>query len=445
MRKIKLQRFPNIFWITGGCIALFYLVVNFARVQLHGDDFYFAQVIQLYGSAVNWLVFNYTHWSGRIVHFFYVLLLEGDAWPFRVLNSFVMVGELVLFFRMGCMREQKYGRTLLLLLCGVQVIGVARIFESMFWPVAMVLYCWGMLCTLLVLYTLESVYRRKKVATGQWIVACLAACYTSYAEQPAAVLLGFLLVFGVAFRIRNIPIPGPFWIVSALTVLNTAICLLAPGNAVRTELEIVQRWPDYDTYGLFRKLSLGISYTLEMLTGNLLRYLLIAAALLVLANLLYKRWIPLALSIVPAGYYGLAVLQEWFPALRAWLPLYDYMPGNDLFGGSLWAMFCTCLGVSMFVLLALAAMLGAPEELEFCNGFLLLAAFASLLVMCATPTIYASGSRCGYVSNVLINLVAVRLWGQCLNTGWFRGWKGALTAVALVGYSCIVAARTLLT
>lgn len=444
MKYAKLERRNIAFLLTAASIGLLYLFINLLQVQLHGDDYYYSQVIQMYGSLANWFVYNYTHWSGRIIQLFHVFFLQGEAWPFRVLNFMAMSGEAVLFFRLARSSKDRQPRALLLLFCGIQVISIAWIFESMFWPAAMISYCWGTVCMLFVISLLWQLYQGERISAFHWVAACLAACYASYAEQPAAVLLGFLLVFLVAFLVKRIAIPKPFWLLAALAAINTVICLSAPGNAVRSDLEMFFHWPDFDAYGLFRKLALGISYALEMLTGNLLRYLLMAAALLALTNLLHKRWIPFALSIIPAGYYGLAVLEEWIPALRPWLPLYNYMPGNDLFSGTAWLMLCTCLGVSMFVLLAMAAIVSSDSEPDFFNGFLLLAAFASLMIMCATPTIYVSGGRCGYVSNVLINLVAVRLWGQCLHTGWFCGWKGALVAVTLTGYGGMVAMRTLM-
>ena len=443
MKRVKLKRSQWALILTGASIVLLYLAINLMRVRLHGDDYYYSQVTQIYGSLVSWFVHNYMYWSGRVVHVLYVLLLKGGVLPFQILNFLAMLGQAALFFRLACSSCDRQPRALLLLFCGIQVISIAWIFESMFWPVAMVLYCWGTLCMLFVISLLWKICQGKRISTFYWAAACLAACYASYAEQPAAVLLGFLLVFLAAFLIKRITIPKPFWIISALAVINTAVCLLAPGNAIRSDLESFVHWPDYDAYGPFRKLALGITYALEMLTGNLLRYLLIVAALLALANLLHKRWLPFALSVFPAGYYGLAVLEEWAPSLRVWLPLYEYTPGSDLFAGTPWTMFCTCLGVSMFVLLAGTLMVSASGEPDFLNGFLLLAAFASLVVMCATPTIYVSGGRCGYVSNVLINLAAVRLWGQCLETGWFRGWKGGLTGLALTGYGIMVVMRTL--
>lgn len=76
MKYAKLERRNIAFLLTAASIGLLYLFINLLQVQLHGDDYYYSQVIQMYGSLANWFVYNYTHWSGRIIQLFHVFFCK---------------------------------------------------------------------------------------------------------------------------------------------------------------------------------------------------------------------------------------------------------------------------------------------------------------------------------------------------------------------------------
>lgn len=421
---------------------LLYVVLNLFWTYMRADDFNYREVLHEFDSLWEWFVYNYNSWSGRLVQVIHVVFLQAGVWPFQLVNSCVMAVQMYLLYRMA---RDAAGRVMetaekmvLTLFCGVGLIFVGWIYESMFWPAAMITFTWGTFCSLAVVCTLRDAAKGSAIAGWRWALTCLAACYASYSEQSAAVQLGFLVVFAGAFLALRRPIPRPYWLVAALAVVNTAISWLAPGNAVRYQTETLLRWPDYETYGLFRKLALGVSYALDGLTGTWLRYTLVAAALLVLSNLLRRRWLAAVLSLIPAGYYEWAVLGEWFPPLRAAVPIYSYLPGDDLFAGTPWLAFCTFLGLFVFLLLAFLLFLSGPQELDWFSGFLALAAFGSLVMMGFSPTIYVSGSRCGYMYNVLINLVSVRLWCRSLTAFRWPRWAITLAGVGILGFTVLV-------
>lgn len=446
MTQQKTGRFNWPFWGTGAAILIVYLIIDLRWVNLRADDFYYGEVIEIYGSLENWFSYYFQNWGGRLIQLPYVLLLQAGIWPFRVLNFFVLVGQLFLLFRLCGRGEllQSGEATILLLFTGLQEINIVLLYESMLWPAGMVSYFWCSTCMLVNLWVLQEAFLGEKVSRWKWGVACLAAGYASCFEMTGVTLTAFLAVYLMFFLIKHRPIPRAFWAIVLITLLGTALCLLAPGNAVRTRLEALVWWPDFEAYGPIRKFVLGGIFALDTLQGDLLRYLLIAAAMLFLANWFCRRWLPLGLSLIPVGYYGLAVLEEWFPWLRSWLPIYDYLPGNNLFTGTPWNAFCTFLGVFVFVLFVLTLFLSADGEGDWINGFLALAAFANLFVMCASPTIYVTGGRGHYLSNLLINLLSLRLWHQCLSSGRIRRWELWLMGSGIVLYAAMIAIRTIL-
>lgn len=279
-------------------------------------------------------------------------------------------------------------------------------YNTVLWGCASVSYVWGIAACLATVYIVGLSLNGKPIKKACWVVASVCACYAAYAEQPAATLLGFLLIFILIFLLFRQPIPYFVLVISLLTLINSIVNLIAPGNQIRDFTETISRWPDFGSYTLIQKLALGCSYTLDALTGPLARYVFIAVGFLILNLHINRQWVSTVLCILILGYFGCACLQDFFPVFRH---LFNFIPGDNLYGWGFPQLLCT--GLFLFVWFGLIALISIGDTApDWFGGILGLAVFANLLIMGFSPTIYASAERPFYVSNLLINLLSLRFF-----------------------------------
>lgn len=433
MKRQTRRAAPRI-WLYLGLFLVF-LCFN-SRLVFRADDLRYMTGPAEQGGLWNWFIYYYLNWSGRALHLLYVPLTWLPVWVFRVLNALVLTGLAFCLERLaGCMPPLAGERPApaLTVCAGALAVCTSSLFNTVLWGCASVSFLWGLVACLFAVWVVCRAFQGKRVPPLTWAGAAACACFAAYAEQPAATLLGCLLALLAAFLLTRRRIPGPFWLLLALAAGNCAVNLLAPGNGVRSFAETIARWPDYGGYDLWRKLALGVSYGLDALTGPLARYVFLLAALLVLRLLLRRRWLPAVLGAACAGYWALATVRDFLPAVR---PLFAFVPGDELFGGGAAALALTWLGLFFWFLLC-GLLLWDGADWDWPAGLLGLAVPADLVVMGFSPSLYASLERPFYVSNILLNLLSLRQLFRLAQEGalprralWLPA--GALAAYALL-------------
>ena len=389
-----------------GLFAVF-LLFN-SRMVFWSDDLRFLAAPEQYGGIGNWFAYYYQNWSGRVLHLVFVLVARMPIWVFRTLNALFLAGLAFCLEQLAACfvlpDRETPALPALTLAAGALAVCTSSLFNTVLWGCSTVLYLWGLTLCFITVWVLCLALQGREIPPVLWGVAAVCACFAPYAEQPAATLLGYLLVLLAAFLLTRRHIPLPFWPILALAAVNSAVNLAAPGNGVRTFAETISRWPDYGGYSLWRKLALGLSYGLDALTGPLARYGFILAALLALRLLLCRRWLPMLLAGVCAGYWALAAARDFVPALAG---LFAFVPGNDLYAGGPSALPLTWLALFFWFLLC-GVLLTDGETIDWGAGVTGLAVLANLVLMGFTPSIYASLERPFYVSNILLNLLSLR-------------------------------------
>ena len=417
-----------------------FLLFN-SRMVFWSDDLRFLAAPDQYGGIWNWFVYYYQNWSGRVLHLVFVLIARMPIWVFRILNALFLTGLTFCLEQLAACfitTDRKISELpALMLAAGALAVCTSSLFNTVLWGCSTVLYLWGLTLCFFTVWVICLALQGHNVPPALWFASALSACFAAYAEQPAATLLGYLLVLLAAFLLTRRRIPRPFWVVLVLAVLNSAVNLAAPGNGVRSFAETISRWPDYGSYDLWQKLSLGLTYGLDALTGPLARYVFILAGLLTLRLLLCRRWLPALMGALCAGYWMLASARDFVPAVEA---LFVFLPGNNLYTDSPSAFSLTWLALFFWFLLC-GVLLADGDTFDWGAGVTGLAVLANLVIMGFSPSLYASLERPFYVSNILINLLSLRQLFRCAAESRLPRWAFWLPAAVLAAYGLLTMYR----
>ncbi|PLR38746.1 hypothetical protein CYR55_08350 [Chimaeribacter californicus] len=95
------------------------------------------------------------------------------------------------------------------------------------------------------------------------IVCALLCFYFPYMEQ-AGLAFVVAMIFFICYQGRMLSRFN--LVITLLVIINLIICLKAPGNEKRFALEVWRWYPQYQTYGLINKLSLGFDKLHQLMT-----------------------------------------------------------------------------------------------------------------------------------------------------------------------------------
>ena len=380
------------------------------------------------GDFGRWISFYWNSWSSRILcHGVAMLLLNAGKYAFALVNALMQTAAVLLIAgtaQTGADRQKPY-----LLSCGVFLGYLCLIpyevrMESDLWQIASVIYLWGGVCAL---YCIRIFFAELFGAAApgplQKLLAVLAAVYASNCEQAAPLIIGF----GIVCEGRRLLIkkerPRLFHLLLiGITALGFVLCLLAPGNAARSEAEILLVISFYGSMSLIEKGFFGEVAAVRLLTEQYA--LLLAGISLLLAAHIRRQRLPRSaqlLSLLPCGYFGLRLLFDWmlrnFPGqdipFRLDLALFDILPifpPAVSYAPNQW--FSTLLGIFICCLLGAMLFLYLPAKERLLPGLFFGAAFADVIVIGFTVNGRILGMRTLFVPALLLLVCAARLAQQ---------------------------------
>lgn len=391
-----------------------------------GDDAFFYEYTHQMG-FLDYLLWRYQTWVGRMAaEALIYLVFHMGLWFWRLANAFILVllpiG--ILHLAKKCARAAGYGigaaagAASCYLMMSVMTLGYAAI-----WVNGSVFYTWSFTCGIYALFPLADIVYGKNKEQGPWWKYLYALPFSVLAamsiEQMGAVLLAFLVsgIIYLFWRKKRIPI---FLLVqTGLTAVSFLILFLAPGNAMRVAAE-TQNWlPQYTALSFGEHLFLTIQWLLSSFANeNVLFFIAIwmAGGVLLSEKKEHPSW------LIGGGIYALAgILAFAGISLFSDLGLHiaditvriDQVPSAGDMTVSNWFALIWWIGAVVFTF----AFLWKVSECNITILLVYLAGIASEAVMYFSPTIYASGARVYYLTDLLFLFVILNLSMQIREKG----------------------------
>lgn len=241
---------------------------------------------------------------------------------------------------------------------------------------------------------------------------CLAAVLAASQEQSCALTLTFFLLLLAALWLREKHFRPIFLLQLLILAAETAWVLLSPGGSARTADEAAAAYPNFPQLSLLQKLCGGLVNLLahQFFYIQLIAILLLAFLSIATLQLAPKKWLKILLAALNGIQFFLCVpFNLLLAATRGgfqWL--------NAAFTGRAFDR-AACLALTLGFLclladLALSLFLWFKRRDATHAGVLLciLAAYASAMTISFSPTIYSSGQRVFFYTDILL-LAAIGL------------------------------------
>lgn len=281
-----------------------------------------------------------------------------------------------------------------------------------FWFSATFFYVWPAAAMLYTLSPLVALLFGQKVRWRCLPLWCLAAVLAASQEQSCALTLTFFLLLLAALWLREKHFRPIFLLQLLILAAETAWVLLSPGGSARTADEAAAAYPNFPQLSLLQKLCGGLVNLLahQFFYIQLIAILLLAFLSIATLQLAPKKWLKILLAALNGVQFFLCVpFNLLLAATRGgfqWL--------NAAFTGRAFDR-AACLALTLGFLclladLALSLFLWFKRRDATHAGVLLciLAAYASAMTISFSPTIYSSGQRVFFYTDILL-LAAIGL------------------------------------
>lgn len=415
-----------------------------------GDDVFFYQYSREMG-FFEYLSWRYETWVGRMSGEAMVyLVFRHNLWFWRIVNAMMLVllpiGILKLSKKAARLPEggitQWYRKTAVtcsdsfeLPLSAMPVAGYFLMTATTFgyaavWVNGSVFYTWSFTCGIWAMMPLaDIVFDTGKFNRWQLCYSIPCAVIASMSiEQMGAVLLTFEAL-GVLFLLwKNKRVSWEMLLQTVVTFVAFVILFSAPGNDLRVALEIINWMPEYETMSLGEHLFITVQWLISSFANENKLFLCgiwVVGILLLLQQKKKKKsdmlWIAFAGIFTVAAclpFAGITVLSDMGMNIGDIMFTVEQVPvAADLTVKNIIALFWWS-GALIFTFFYLWKISGFQVPLLLTY----LAGIASEAILYCSPTMYASGARVYYLTDLLYLFLMITLSLELRHKKWRNGY-----------------------
>lgn len=391
-----------------------------AHIQV-GDDTVFINSFKDNGGIMGWLKSYTAIWSGRIVpHFILISLLNCNIIIWKIINSAIITLLGLGIFKFTINTNNKLTdddkTKLSLFICSILFfIPTSVVSSGILWITGSFTYLWPTMFAIFVLIPFKRLITGEKQSKPLTIAAFISVFYASYVEQSAAIIIAFPIVAILAYIISNyidkkklsstISSSWHYYLMIILIGINSYISLSAVGNSVRNQAETIKWYPDFDMLSFIDKIFLGATVTYDHLFNN--AYYLMVILSLLIAILIFKKKTDIVtriLPIIPITYSSARILSVDI--------LFDFKNTDKAFVSTHLSQYIPFVCATFVCLITMYLIFIIYDNYKEGLVTLLLfgGALSETLIMGISPTVYASGSRIFFVTDVLIIMCIIRFF-----------------------------------
>lgn len=391
---------------------LFYLIflVLLSHVKPTGGDdvIYQSKIVQM--GFFPWIQELYLLWSGRIVLTgLLAVFLNLPILIWKILNAFFLT-YLVFGIESLTFKDLKLR---LLIFSLILLIPVQYMSSSAFWVTGSLNYLWPISSLVFILLRIKDMFHNIDQTNILFVFGLLATLISGNNEQTSLVSLVFLFIALIYRWLKYRTFKSKDIILWVFTLINFLILMLAPGNFIRYQAEMLLWKSNFEMYNLVDQFMIGSFATLNVLFNQLQIFVLILAVVLILKNFRSKtthRWF----SFVPALIMFFKLIMDYITKMYPYCTQCNdiqYMFFNfaklDLnYNHSIITYLPMLVGFAYIFSVVLIVLHDEewkePKKLFYV--LLLLASIFSGIMLGFSPTIEASGSRIYFL--MIIGLIS---------------------------------------
>lgn len=427
-----------------------------------GDDVFFYQNSRSMG-FFEYLGWRYETWVGRMAGEAMVyLVFRHNIWFWRIVNALMLVllpmglirlaekaarlpeGGITRWYeRIPVNREAGFEFSVAVAaVMGYFLMAATTLGYAAVWMNGSIFYTWSFTCgTWAMMPLADLVFHTGKFRRRQLFYSIPCAIIASMSiEQMAAVLLAFE-VLGVLFLFwKERKIPWELLLQTAVTLAAFGVLFLAPGNELRVASEVTNWMPQYNDLTVGEHLFITVQWLLSSF-ANENKLFLCAIWVMGLLLLLQQEdkkgqdfvWMAAAGIFTAAAllpFAGVTVLSDMGMDIGdIMLPVEQVPVVSDLTGQNVAALVWWTAAV-LFTFGYLWKVSGFQVTLLLAY----LAGIASEAILYCSPTMYASGARVYYLTDLLYLFVILTLSLELRDRRWRIGYSAGLVCAGAVHF-----------
>lgn len=393
-------------------------VVSFAIFQKPidntADDIIYKNAYHDIPSFFEWANEFLSVWGGRVIALgLCTIFLNININVYIFISAIVTVLLIYYTYKIINATEEKDTKILPILLLVVMSMFLCifkPIFnDSVIWVTGAFNYLWPSAALVVALVPFIQLYCNKDIKKWQYILYFLATIFACNIEQTGAILAVFSTILMILTKLNKIKIPKLIIVNYILCILVFVLSLIAPGNYVRYEAEVLRHFSNFDMCSMIDKFVIGSSLLLQNLVNNNV-IIIVISALLLLSALQSKNKQKIMLSLIPFLYFILRMLCKRFSITTISDLFFTFKPYNF---ETIYKPFnFIAIGIGLFVLLLMALLIfNNFKDLKKSIIFTLifLAGICSSLMLSFSPTIFASSYRIFFVNDIMNIIIATSL------------------------------------
>lgn len=396
-------------------LSLFVLIVVMRGLSLMtiGDDVYFSNALND-KSLLDFLYSRYNSWSGRtLLEAITVISIRTPIiWKIAIPSCLLMMCLNIWKLTLSKSIKSCFGSIVVIFFVLLVSKSVAR--DGGWWVTGFYNY---LLPTSLGIFAFRVVIYKAESAIFTRYLSIIAAVICCQQEQAAIALISSLIAVIIFRKNKGLTISFDS-VVFLFGVISAGFLFLAPGNYNRLQIET--RWlPEFSQMGLIEKLMLGLDRVSEHVNDIAGRVILLASLMTFLVAFIHRRkWNLKPVALIIIGVFILNVLLKQ-------IGLEDYSDKLNFLGfigPDSWyryeVFYSYTLTILLYGMLISCSLYVSDsiEELVSLVGSLCLSV-ALVMAVSFSPTVYASGSRILYISDILLVIYSCLLLGKLLGSG----------------------------
>lgn len=411
------------------CSVLFFLII-YQAIPVYDDLTRLGILNQNHG--VRGALDNYYHtWGGRLFPtLVWLLSYKVRLLMWKVLNTACFAVFIFMIAKISQLEAvNRRDETLVKHVIGCALfflIPLSTMVGSVVWITGSFYYFWAGAGLLIALFPFYNLFFARETKKPLYILYTAFALYACYCEQTATILIFSGLVALVFLVRKRFKVPllsnllfGGYYLV---ILVNALICLTAPGSKGRVANETLFWFPDYDMLSIPDKLFRGLCLTANYFLNTSVWTILLISILIIL---LYRKKfqskvatifaaLPLLMILVNVLPLDTLLSRTVDPSLKLATTVQKYLTNFLIFdytsAYSMKSYIGIAAAITLFLFLAYLIYTSFDNKRQglFCL-FFFLSSIGSGLMICFSPTIYASGNRVFFISDLMMLVVAMCL------------------------------------
>lgn len=421
--KISKEKIPFLFFTIA--LILIHIGINISEGS---DDIYYISILENFSfsnEGFEQLWQGITLNNRLLINTIMALVLQCNVWVWKIMNISIILILANTILNM-CGSAEKITDTYIrvkvyvVMIVGLFLINIRVLSSGAYWIAGSFNYLWGFTACLYAINYYKQLFFNQHNAINRWNKVVIICCtiYATGVEQSAAVFCVFSSIVLITNILEKQKI-NKFWIINFLVgVIHTLVLVLAPFNERRYMGEVTYWYPNFEMLSVVDKVYQGINHLFNHLFNNttLLMYGIVIL-LFMLIKEKYSSYLIRGLASIPVIYISLRIVPINFfdNVIDSGLINMEYNINSVLynFNNKLFENISQTIQYiptisAIFILLIiplLIVLIFREYRMGIYTCLLYLASIAASVILSFSPTIFGSGNRIFFVTDILLLLL----------------------------------------